>query len=155
MYDFYDFSAAQFLDSLADLYETRGYAVQYLPFTYSVDWFPLASLATDSRQVEINADADFVCCSLMQIAHDVNGNAIIVPRMLVTVTVDNNQRQLTSRPTPVGNLYGTGPRPGLLFKPLVLPANSTVTISLDNIDEADRNVRLSHVGVKAFLFPSS
>lgn len=151
MFDFYDFTAAGFLDSLGDLYEKKGYAVQYLPFVYSVDFFPLTASSIASRQVEINADADFVCCALSYIAHTSTGNNIVLPRVLLSLVIDNNQRALTSVPTALGNLYGTGPRPGNLFKPLILPANSTMTINAQNLDSADRNIRLSHVGVKAFL----
>jgi hypothetical protein len=155
MFDFYDFTSAQFLDALADLYEAKGYAIQYLPFTYSVDFFPIGANATATRNVEINADADFVCTAFSHIAHDAAGVNIILPRVLLTLTIENNQRQLVNVPTVLGNLYGTGPRPGNLFKPLVLPANSTMSILATNLDNADRNIRLSHVGVKAFMVAGS
>jgi hypothetical protein len=156
MFDFYDFTTAQFLDALADTYETRGYRVQYLPFVYSVDYFPLNANDQQSRQVEINADADFICTALTYVANVVGGAGLVLPLVTASVVIDNNQRSLTNVPTVLGNLYGTGPRPGNLFKPLVLPANSTLTITLQNqASGVNYEIRLSHVGVKAFLFPAS
>lgn len=152
MFDFYDYSSARFLDSLADLYEKQGFVVQYLPFAYSVDFSPLGTGGT--RVVEIGADADFVCTMFNGVVFDRGSGQMILGRMLVSITVDNNQRQLTNQPTTLQCVYGTGPRPGQLFKPLVLPANSTMTITLDNLDSDDRVVKLSHVGVKAFLAPA-
>ena len=153
MFDFYDYSSASFLDALADLYEKRGFAVQYLAFVYSVDFNPLAAGTTAIQTVEIGADADFVATMFNGVIFDTLGG-LVLARLLVSVTVDNNQRQLTNQPTTLQNVYGTGPRPGQLFKPLVLPANSTMTVTLTNVDDVDYNVKLSHCGVKAFLVPA-
>jgi len=154
MFDFYDYSSARFLDALADLYEKQGYAVSFLPFTYSCDFLPLLGQTTASRTVEIGADADFVATMFNAVTYDAtpgDNGELIMARLLCSVVVDNNQRSLTNIPTTIQNVYGTGPRPGQLFKPLILPANSTMTVQLQNVDLGDYNVRLSHVGVKAFL----
>jgi hypothetical protein len=154
MFDFYDFTTAQFLDALADVYEARGYRVQYLPFVYSVDFIPLNGNDEQSRQVEINADADFICTALTYVANVTGASALTLPIVVASIVIDNNQRALTNVFTLLGNLYGTGPRPGNLFKPLVLPANSTMTVTLQNQAQDGLEIRLSHVGVKAFLFPA-
>lgn len=153
MFDFYDYCSARFLDALGDLYEKQGYVVSYLPFTYSCDFMPLLAGSTATRTVEIGADADFVATMFNGAIFDATPGvgSLIMGRVLASITVDNNQRQLTNIPTTLQCLYGTGPRPGQLFKPLILPANSTMTVTLTNIDANDYNVRLSHVGVKAFL----
>ena len=151
--DYHDFSIAGFLDQLAAGYESRGYRVGYLPFVYSVDFIPLLSLATDRRTMTIEADADFIGHSWAYTSFLASGGAILLPRVLVQITLDNNQRRLLNTPTMIGNIFGSGPAPGQMFKPLVLPAKSTLTFELQSLAGGgnDMNLRLSLCGVKAFL----
>jgi hypothetical protein len=151
--DYHDFSIAGFLDQLAAAYESRGYRVGFLPFVYSVDFLPLLAATTDSRTMTIEADADFVGHSWTHICF--NGAAtgtVVLPRALVLITLDNNQRRLQNQPTMIGNVFGTGPAPMQMFKPLVLPAKSTLTFQVQNLSNSlDIRLRLSLCGVKAFL----
>jgi hypothetical protein len=149
--DFLDFNLTHYLDALAGEYRANGYDVVYQPFHYGADFLPLAASATQSVTVLIDHDSDFILSNQQVAAFDVNGDNVGLPNVLCTITSDTSQRQLQSQAIPVISLFGTGQRPHLLFKPLLLPSKSSFTAKLQNLNPILVNVRLTFSGVKAFL----
>ena len=153
VYDFFDYSAAQFLDSLAQEYAARGYSVSYLPFAYSADWLPIAVGAREVRVIQIENDSDFILTHKAAVGFDNAGATLERPNAIIEERIDTSQRSLQNQAFHVANGFGTGPRPQTLFKPLVLSAKTSLSITAENVDAVILRLRLSYLGVKAFLAP--
>lgn len=149
--DFLDFNLTHFLDALAAEYRAKGYDVAYQPFHYGADFVPLAASATQNTVVLIDHDSDFILSNQQFAGFDANGDAVLFPNVLATITSDTSQRQMQSEPVPLVSIFGTGQRPHLMFKPLIIPAKSSFTVTLQNLVATAVNIRLTFSGVKAFL----
>lgn len=149
--DFLDFNLTHYLDALAGEYRANGYDVVYQPFHYGADFLPLGASASTGVVVLIDHDSDFIITNQQFAAFDNAGVNVPFPNVLATITSDTSQRQLQSQPVPLVSIFGTGQRPHLLFKPLLLPAKSSFTSTLSNQIATAVNVRLTFSGVKAFL----
>lgn len=154
MFDFNDFHVTYWLDAIAAEYRAKGFGVQYQPFVYGVDFMPLSSGATTTNPVTIDRDADFVWCQSTFAAFD-PATAVTDPGPQIQVQhrLATSQRFLENTPVHLTGVYGTGERPYIFFKPLLLPAKSSVRVTLINGVGADRNVQLSWIGVKVFTQP--
>ena len=145
------FNLTDFLDSLGAEYRARGFAVQYQPFVYPCDFLPLPASADVTGTVNVDQDADFILAQQAAAVFLADGTYVPNPNITVEIRPATSQRQLQSNPVNLGNVFGTGERPHLLFKPLVLAARSSMTVRLVDLSATLQYVRLSFEGVKAFL----
>lgn len=121
-------------------------------FTYSAEFLPLGALATTSVNVPIQADSDF---ELTQLTGDVRVNVtdetvVAAPASLVTILDQGTGRLLMDRGQLFTNLIGTAQRPAILPIPKFIRANSVIQITLQNLVNAGRNIRISFLGYKVF-----
>ena len=152
MKDFSDFHLTYWLDAIALEYRQRGFSVTYQPFAYGADFRPLSSLSTGTIQTTtIDRDADFIWCENSYVAYTTAGANQIQPDLLVQHTAVSSQRDLENQPVHLMNVYGTGERPFIWTKPIVVSAKSAITVVLSSNVAADLNVSLTWLGVKAFL----
>lgn len=151
MYDFPDFHLTYWLDAIALEYRRRGFNVKYQPFVYGADFRPILSTVTAQATTTIDSDADFIWCQSTYVAFTPAGANQIAPDLLVQHTAVSSQRDLENGFVHMLNVYGTGERPFLWAKPLVVAAKSAITVAVTNNAGADLNVSLSWIGVKAYI----
>ncbi len=149
-----DFNYVHFLDALAEEYRAQGYLVHFQPFTYGADFLPLTLLTTQSVTTVIDHDADFVLCFQNFAATVAATNAnLAAPNSLAQQILETSGRRLQDRPTHILNIFGTGQRPAVLFKPIVIPARSTISLELQDLGGITLDIRISYVGCKAYVSP--
>lgn len=117
-----------------------------LPYFYSLNNTVLsnnaiAANATVQNSIKITADAAFVA---MDVRGVVNGDMLIFMRM------DSSDRQLMNQPVQSSIFLGTGQRPAVLRKPLLLPANTTLSFDLTDLSGAQNEIRLTLCGFKVY-----
>lgn len=117
-----------------------------LPYFYSLNNTVLSNNAIPANQtvqnsIKITADAAFVA---MDVRGVVNGD------MLLFMRTDSSDRQLMNQAVQSSIFLGTGQRPAVLRKPLLLPANTTLSFDLTDISGAQNEIRLTLVGFKVY-----
>jgi hypothetical protein len=141
-----------FLVALAEEYRARGFDVAYQNFVYGADFLPLAANATDSRVVTIEHDSDFILCAQTQTVFTAL-TYVLNPNVLTQTMSESSQRAFQNQNAHLLNTYGTGQRPFLWPKPIVFEAKSAFTVQCTDLSGTvgGQNIRLSFIGVKAFL----
>lgn len=117
-----------------------------LPYQYSLNNSvigsnPIAANATVQNSIKITADAAFVA---MDVRGVVNGN------MLVFMRTDSSDRQLMNQPVHSSNFLGTAQRPAPLNKPLLIPANTTLSFDLTDLSGVQNEIWLTLSGFKVY-----
>ncbi len=117
-----------------------------LPYQYSLNNSvigsnPIAANATVQNSIKITADAAFVA---MDVRGVVNGN------MLIFMRTDSSDRQLMNQPVHSNNFLGTAQRPAPLNKPLLIPANTTLSFDLTDLSGAQNEIWLTLSGFKVY-----
>lgn len=117
-----------------------------LPYQYgltnnSLQGNAIAASATIQNSIKISADSAFV-------ANDVRG--ISTGDLLFFMRTDSSDRQLMNQPMHSSNYMGTAQRPAPLHKPLLMPANTTVTYDISNLTAAVNELWLSLNGFKIY-----
>ena len=151
MLDFLDFHMTSWLDAFRAQYRARGFDVTYWPFVYGAEFLPLVANTTQQTTVTIDQDADFILCLQTFASFSDAGAVQAAPNVLINLRLDTSQRFLMSQPVHLINIFGTGERPHQLFKPLLMPAKTTMNVEADSDSVANSNLRLSFIGVKAYL----
>lgn len=121
-------------------------------FFYSAEFIALGALAQATVNVPIQADSDFY---LTMLTGDVRVNVtdetvVAAPAVLVTVVDQGTGRQLMDRGQLWTNVIGTAQRPFVLPTPKFIRANSTIAITLQELSNNARNIRVSFCGYKLF-----
>lgn len=101
----------------------------------------LAANQTRNASIKITADAAFVG---MTIRGASTGD------FLTFMRVDNSDRQLMNIPVHSAALVGTGERPAPLHKPLLLPANTTISFDVTDLSGAANDVYFYLHGFKVY-----
>lgn len=132
----------------------RVYIADY--FHYSTEALSLAPAATATRNIQIEADADFVWVKAALWA-DVAGAAqttssIVIPLVTVAITDSGSGRNLQNRPIPIALLAGDLGLPYNNSVPRKFAANSNITVTFTNESAATTyaNLRLVFQGFKRF-----
>lgn len=130
------------------LYDNFGNFPQdnILPYGYS---FSLTSAKTNaiaananaSASIKISADSAFVAT---QITGASTGDYTIFPR------TDASDRQLVNEAVHSSAYVGTAERPHYLPKPLLLPANTTISFDLTDLSGAENEVYFTLIGYKVY-----
>lgn len=126
------------------------------------DWYvyesnipALASGASATDTINIQANSDFVLYQTIYAAFDGNGNVTYGTRQLPLVTVQltdtGSGQQLFSDNIPITNVFGTAQRPYVLPSPRRFRANTTLSISYNNFSLGTTyNLFLAFAGKKIF-----
>lgn len=122
------------------------------PFFYTAERLPLAANASESFQIQIQADSDFLLAELTGVVKDLDANetAIVNPAILIEILSSASGRILMDRAVAWSALVGTAERPYILPAPKTFPANSQITINFTNQTAATKRVRLTLHGYKLF-----
>lgn len=121
-------------------------------FTYRAEFLPLGALATTTVNVPIQADSDF---QLTEITGDMRtattAEAVVAaPDALVTLQDQGTGRLLMDGGIIWPNLVGTAQRPFILPMPKEIRANSVIAVTLSDLSNTQRFIRLAFVGYKIF-----
>lgn len=127
------------------------------PFTFIINFTPLAASNTDTQQFITQADSGFaIVKTAFTIASDVNvfvANISDTPKyapQLVTLSDSGSGRDLSNGPVSINTYFGNGERPFIWSRPKVLDPNSTFTARIQNLVATAFNIRLSFHGYKIF-----
>ena len=101
----------------------------------------LPALGTVSNSIKVSADAAFIAVS-------VRGSS--QGDYLANLRIDNSDRQLMNIPTHSSALVGTGQRPAPLHKPLLLQANTTISIDFTDLSGQSNDVYFYLHGFKLY-----
>ena len=97
--------------------------------------------STGTNQIKISADAAFVACSIRGAS---SGD------FTVQVLQDASDRQLTNEQVHSSTILGTAQFPGILHKPLLLPANTTITMNYTDLSGDTNQIWFCFVGYKVY-----
>lgn len=117
-----------------------------LPYQYSLNntvlsGNPVAANATVQNSIKVTADAAFV-------AMDVRG--VVNGEFLIFMRTDSSDRQLMNQAVHSSIFMGTGQRPAPLNKPLLIPANTTLSFDLTDLSGVQNEIRLTLSGFKVY-----
>jgi len=126
-------------------------------FTYARDFTAagvLAAGATLGLGIGINGDADFLVVSSTRVVTLTDNTTFIAQApILVNITDSGSGRNLSDQFIHIESYFGTGQEPKYWDMTKVIPANSTITLTLQNLDLVNAfNVRLYLHGMKVFPF---
>lgn len=117
-----------------------------LPYFYSFHNTSAAGNAISANgsiqnSIKISADAAFIAMSVRGMS---TGDYTAFMRM------DASDRQLMNEAVVSGAFMGTAERPGPLHKPLLLPANTTVSFDITDISGSTNELYLTLAGFKVY-----
>jgi hypothetical protein len=101
----------------------------------------LAANGTGVASIKISADSAFVAISARGAS---SGDFLIFPR------TDASDRQLSNQATHSSAFVGTAERPGPFHKPLLLPANTTISFDLTDLSGAVNEIYFTLAGYKVY-----
>ena len=85
----------------------------------------------------------------------VTSGAMIVPNQTVLIQDQSSNRNFMNLPVPVSSLFGTGELPYFWPQPRLIPANTTIQVTLANYEAANTpNTRLSFHGYRMYSIQS-
>lgn len=121
-------------------------------YAYTTDFLPLAASLTATTPFTVEASTDFIVTHLTGIVTD-TGNTTFLSLVPQTVQIVDASTGLAwfqgINGTHFNNVFGDAQNPGFLAIPYYLRANSTVNVTLVNLEANNRNVRLAFHGFKS------
>jgi len=127
------------------------------PFTFNINFLPLAALNNATDNFITQADSAFAvvktCFTISSVGEVFIANISDTPKfapLLVTLTDSGSGRNLMNSPVAVNSLFGTAERPYIWARPKVLDPNSTFTAQVQNLVATAFQVRLAFQGFKVF-----
>jgi len=124
-------------------------------YVYNIEVLLLAALGQATRNVAIEADANFVLMKLSGFADIAAAgqtyNTRVVPLVTLQITDTGSGRNLLNGNTAWSNIVGWGEIPYILPLKRKFKANSTIRVQVISFDPANiYNLRLSFSGYKDF-----
>jgi hypothetical protein len=101
----------------------------------------LGANSTALNQIRISADSAFIAISLRGVSDG---------PYTIFLQQDASDRQLMNMAVNADTIVGTAERPGPFHKPLLLPANTTLTITMADISGQNNNVWGCFAGFKVY-----
>lgn len=101
-------------------------------FTYTMIFTSVASLATATANLLIDAASDFLIVSQAVAAVDDVTTLAVASAALIQINDSGSSSNLFNAPIPLTNAFGTAQLPFLLPMPRLFSANSTITGTLNN-----------------------
>ncbi len=75
----------------------------------------------------------------------------LIPNVSISITEQSSNRNWQSAAVPVPTIFGTGENPWFLPQPRLIPANTTVTMTVNNYDSAQAyNLILAFIGFRLY-----
>lgn len=125
------------------------------PFTYMSPVFAFTAAATQSGNIPIQADADFVLITtqyFVNVAAAAQTNAtrsLFNGTLLITDT--GSGKQLSNAPVPVEDLFGNGQFPFVWPQPYMFRANSNIALQVTQIETTTQSLYLAFCGIKVYV----
>lgn len=121
-------------------------------YNYPADYVGIAASATQSQDVKISDDADFILVLQMATVSNAAQTTFFTPApFTVSIKDAGAGRDLVSAPVHLNNLFGTAQMPFVLPQPKLLFRASTYTVTITNLDAAAAyTVRLGFSGYKVY-----
>lgn len=121
-------------------------AANVLPYGYSFSnttakGNAVGAGATINNSIKITADSAFIA---RYVTGASTGAYLIFPRM------DASDRQLVNEAVHSAAWVGTAERPNILPKPLLLPANTTISFDVTDLSGAENEVYFTFIGFKIY-----
>jgi hypothetical protein len=101
----------------------------------------IAANGTGQNSIKISADSAFIAMSVRGAS---TGDYTCLVRQ------DASDRQMMNQQVHSSALMGTAERPGPLHKPLLLPANTTISLDFTDLSGNANDIYLSWVGFKVY-----
>jgi len=127
------------------------------PFTFNINFQPLAASNTATDQFITQADSGFAivktCFTISSNVDVFVANISDVPKFapqVITLSDSGSGRDLSNSAVAINNLFGTAERPFIWSRPKVLDPNSTFTARIQNLVATAFNIRLAFHGFKIF-----
>lgn len=127
------------------------------PFTFPINFLPLAASNTATDQFITQADSGFaivktaftIGSSVDVFVANISDTPSYAPQV-VTLSDSGSGRDLSSAAVSIRNYFGTAERPFIWARPKVLDPNSTFTARIQNLVATAFNIRLAFHGFKIF-----
>lgn len=119
-------------------------------YGYNVDFLPIPSLGTQTQTFTVQADSDFIFLFLTG-QGTMTDNVTPLPFKPVLIDLKDNSvgSSLTQKPTHYENWIGDGRNPGVMAIPYYLKANSSLAVTIQNLEANDRNYRFTFFGFRS------
>lgn len=120
-------------------------------FVYTANFIPLAASSTQTVNISIQNDSDFLIIYGVGTVTTTDESARLtyIPQ-LVQLRDSGSGRELFDQATHYHNIYGTAEEPAYWSFPKLLRAGSTFSVTHQNLEAVDRRVRVAFCGFKVF-----
>lgn len=130
--------------------------VEMQPYVFTLTFGPLVVAATAAPQSFIvDSSAPFMLVS-QNYQSDIAGatstmGTTNVPNASVQIQDQSSNRNWQAQAVPIPSIFGNGQRPYFLPQPRLIPANTTITVSVTSFEAAvTPTVRLSFIGFRYY-----
>lgn len=129
----------------------KNLAVDY--FAYGTNFSPLAASATTTNPIAINSDSAFfiLAATAVETATD-NTTFLTQHPLLVQLAEGGASRNFFNESLHFDEVFGSAELPMVWPLPKLLLPNSTLNVTLQNLEAVARNVRVAFHGFKVFNF---
>lgn len=128
--------------------------IKLMGFTYTLPFENLAGGTSLTMTFNVENDSNFrwaksaYAANIALAAQTDSSRVIPIVNALISNTGSGRNLQSTATPLPI--LFGTGQIPAILTSPILLVANSTISVTLSNTSATTYNIYLSFIGDKIF-----
>lgn len=117
----------------------------------------LGASATDTGNIQIQADSHFLCVAGVVLVTDTTNTTVLnspsnanSSGILALVTDVGSGAPLSQVPVPLESIFGTAILPAVWPIPKLFPASGTIATQLQNLLATARNVRISYWGIRIY-----
>jgi hypothetical protein len=129
----------------------RGLVIDYA--VYATDFVPLPLSATVTNNINIDGSSAFMILSAVAVETDIANTTFLAQMpLLASIKDTGSARDLMNTPVHASNWFGTAQEPKYWDIPKVLAPNTTLAVTLQNLEATARNVRIAFHGFKIFGF---
>lgn len=120
-------------------------------YGYSAVFNPLAALGTQSQNISIQSDTNFIILFATLVATDAaETTQLAFAPALCELRDASSGATLTQQPVHVESLFGTAAQPGIFAVPKVMKANSSLIVTLQNLENQARVYRINFFGFRSY-----
>ncbi len=121
-------------------------------YAYTADFLPLVASLPATVPFTVEASTDFIVIALTCVVTDVANTTFLgnVPQTVQIVDASTGMAWFNGiNGTHFNNVFGDAQQPFFMPLPYYLRANSTVNVTLTNLEAVNRNVRMAFHGFKS------